>query len=113
MGDTFGDVGADEKPVHEVCVNDFSIGKYEVTQGQWKEIMGNNPSHFSSCGDDCPVEQVSWNDVQEFINKLNAKIRNNLLPPFLRGNIGCRQRRSGSMRQGAGVRVRSIQAAVI
>ena len=51
----------------------YSIGKYEVTQGQWKAIMGNNPSSFKNCGDDCPVENVSWNDAQEFIQKLNAK----------------------------------------
>jgi formylglycine-generating enzyme required for sulfatase activity len=50
----------------------FSIGKYEVTQGQWKKVMGSNPSHFSSCGDNCPVEQVSWNDAQQFISKLNS-----------------------------------------
>ena len=52
---------------------DYKIGKYEVTQKEWCDIMGNNPSHFSSCGDTCPVEQVSWNDVQKFIQKLNAK----------------------------------------
>ncbi|RJR15915.1 MAG: formylglycine-generating enzyme family protein [Nitrospiraceae bacterium] len=74
MGDTFGDGDADAKPVHEVCVDDFYLGKYEVTQRQWREVMGNNPSYFKNCGDDCPVEQVSWNDVQEFINKLNEKI---------------------------------------
>lgn len=51
----------------------ISMGKYEVTQGQWRRIMGDNPSKFSSCGDDCPVEQVSWDDVQAFIEKLNAK----------------------------------------
>ena len=51
----------------------YEIGKTEVTQGEWKAIMGNNPSHFSNCGDTCPVEQVSWNDAQEFIQKLNQK----------------------------------------
>jgi formylglycine-generating enzyme required for sulfatase activity len=45
----------------------------EVTQGQWKAVMDNNPSSFSSCGDNCPVEKVSWNDVQEFITALNQK----------------------------------------
>ncbi|OQX74564.1 MAG: hypothetical protein B6D61_11505 [Bacteroidetes bacterium 4484_249] len=65
------DCGDDEKPTHEVSVSDFYMGKYEVTQKQWLEIIGNNPSHFKNC-DDCPVEQVSWNDVQEFIKKLNA-----------------------------------------
>lgn len=76
MGDTFGDFGEadnDEKPVHEVCVDDFYIGKYEVTQGQWRAVMGNNPSYFKNCSSTCPVEQVSWNDVQDFIGRLNQR----------------------------------------
>lgn len=73
MGDTFGDGYSDEKPVHTVCVSDFYMGKYEVTQGQWKAIMGNNPSYFKNCGDNCPVENVSWYEVQEFIERLNSK----------------------------------------
>ena len=73
MGDPFGYGQADEKPVHAVCVDDYYIGKYEVTQGQWESVMGNNPSFYKNCGEKCPVEQVSWNDIQEFINKLNAK----------------------------------------
>ncbi len=60
----------DEKPTHRVTLtNDYYIGKYEVTQALWKAVMGNNPSHFK--GDNLPVEQVSWNDCQEFISKLN------------------------------------------
>jgi formylglycine-generating enzyme required for sulfatase activity len=51
----------------------IAMGKTEVTQGQWKAVMGNNPSKFSDCGDDCPVETVSWNDAQDFILRLNAK----------------------------------------
>ena len=62
----------DEKPAHKVSVSDFSIGKYEVTQKQWVEIMGSNPSYNKDC-DSCPVEMVSWNDVQKFISKLNTK----------------------------------------
>jgi TonB family protein len=62
--------GSDETQ-HQVTLSDFSIGKYEVTQKQWQAIMGNNPSNFK--GDNLPVEQVSWNDVQEFIKKLNQK----------------------------------------
>ena len=62
-----------ERPVHQVTVSDFSIGMYEVTQAQWRAVMGNNPSSFSGC-DQCPVEQVSWNDVQQFITTLNSKI---------------------------------------
>ena len=64
----------DEKPVHRVTISkDFWLQKTEVTQGQWKAVMGSNPSYFKNCGDNCPVENVSWDDVQVFIKKLNAK----------------------------------------
>ena len=59
-----------EMPMREVCLNDFYIGKHEVTQSQWQKLMGNNPSFFENC-DTCPVENVSYKDVQEFIKKLN------------------------------------------
>ena len=60
-----------EKPVHQVTLtNDYYMGKYEVTQALWQSVMGSNPSEFK--GDDLPVEQVRWNDCQEFINKLNS-----------------------------------------
>lgn len=61
----------DECP-HYVTIKDFYIGKYEVTQAEWKEIMGDNPSKFIG-NDKNPVEQVSWEDVQIFIAKLNTK----------------------------------------
>ena len=62
----------DEGPLHTVNIEKaYYLGKYEVTQKQWQEVMGNNPSNFK--GDDLPVEQVSWNDAQEFIKKLNQK----------------------------------------
>ena len=61
----------DEKPAHQVTLSTFSIGKYEVTQALWQEIMGSNPSYFK--GDNLPVEQVSWDDCQEFLSKLNAR----------------------------------------
>ena len=70
MGETTGD--GDEKPVHNVCLDAFYIGKYEVTQKQWLHLTGKRPSFFSSCGDNCPVESVSWNDAQEFIRTLNS-----------------------------------------
>ena len=74
MGDTFGDGYGDgygdEKPVHDVKLDSFYIGKYPVTQGQWKKVMNNNLSHFKK-GDNYPVENVSWNDTQEFIKRLN------------------------------------------
>lgn len=81
MGDTFGDGGPQERPVHEVCVKDFYLGKYEVTQGQWQAVMGNNPSQYTHCGSNCPVENVSWNMVQDFITKLNAKAGKNYRLP--------------------------------
>jgi formylglycine-generating enzyme required for sulfatase activity len=61
---------ADECP-HPVTVKDFSIGKYEVTLADWEEIMGSNPSSRNEC-DDCPVNHISWNDIQEFITTLNT-----------------------------------------
>ncbi|OPZ44462.1 MAG: Serine/threonine-protein kinase pkn1 [Bacteroidetes bacterium ADurb.BinA104] len=60
----------DEKPAHSVTLSDYYIGKYEVTQAQWEAVMGNNPSNFKR-DPNRPVEQVSWNDVQEYITKLN------------------------------------------
>ena len=62
-----------ERPVHRVNVPSFLVGKTEVTQGQWKAVMGSNPSAFSQCGDDCPVERVSWNEAQEFAQRLSQK----------------------------------------
>lgn len=54
-------------------MDDFYIGKYEVTQGQWKAMMGNNPSLFKDCGDNCPVEGVSWDEAKGFTEVLNKK----------------------------------------
>jgi formylglycine-generating enzyme required for sulfatase activity len=68
-----------ESPVHKVTLSDYFIGKYPVTQAQWKAVMGNNPSCFK--GDNLPVEEVSWNDVQEFIRKLNAQTGKNYRLP--------------------------------
>ena len=67
-----GKCDSDEKPVRPVRLDGFWIAKHEVTQGQWKRIMGGNPSRFKK-GDNYPVEQVSWDDVREFIRRLNAK----------------------------------------
>jgi formylglycine-generating enzyme required for sulfatase activity/tRNA A-37 threonylcarbamoyl transferase component Bud32 len=62
-----------EKPIHEVTIaTPFYLGKYQVTQGEWKAVMGSNPSSFK--GDDrLPVETVSWEECQEFIARLNAR----------------------------------------
>ena len=73
MGDTYEVGNSDERPVHKVCVGNFYLGEHEVTQEEWEEIMGNNPSHFKNCGDNCPVEQVAYDDVEEYIRRLNNK----------------------------------------
>ncbi|PCJ16855.1 MAG: hypothetical protein COB02_15245 [Candidatus Cloacimonadota bacterium] len=75
MGSLKSEVGSikNERPRHNVEITKaFYMGIYEVTQEQWKTIMGDNPSGF--LGDDLPVEQVSWNDVRDFIIKLNEKV---------------------------------------
>jgi formylglycine-generating enzyme required for sulfatase activity len=63
----------DERPAHEVCVADFYLDKYEVTQTRWKQAMGYNPAKFQ--GDDLPVEQVNYEDIQGFIKKSNGQCR--------------------------------------
>ena len=72
MGDTFGGGYGSERPVHQVCIKNFYMSKYEVTQGQWEALMGNNPSDFKQ-GDNYPVESVSWDDVQIFIERFNQE----------------------------------------
>jgi formylglycine-generating enzyme required for sulfatase activity len=62
----------DEHPLHSVKITKpFYLQTTEVSQAQWKEVMGDNPSFFKDCGHDCPVEEVSWDDAQKFISKLN------------------------------------------
>ena len=74
MGSTSRHAESDERPVTRVRITrGFWLGKYEVTQRQWQAVMGNNPSRFKNCGGDCPVEWVSWNDVQGFFNRLNGR----------------------------------------
>ena len=62
----------EKSPSINVTLSTFEIGKYPITQQQWQDIMGENPSHFSNCPD-CPVENVSWNDIQKFLKKLNVR----------------------------------------
>jgi formylglycine-generating enzyme required for sulfatase activity len=75
MGSPEGEEGRyeNEGPVHEVEITrGFWLGRYQVTQAQWRGVMGDNPSYFK--GDERPVERVSWNDVQEFIRRLNERL---------------------------------------
>lgn len=70
MGSNSSDIN--ERPMHEVTIKEgFYIGRYEVTQAEWKQVMGNNPSYFK--GDRLPVEQVTWGDAERFVNALNAR----------------------------------------
>ncbi|RJX32879.1 MAG: hypothetical protein C4525_09730, partial [Desulfarculus sp.] len=63
-----------EGPRHRVEITrPFYLQTTEVTRGQWRAVMGNNPSHFKQCGDDCPVDNVSWEDIQEFVRRLNQR----------------------------------------
>ena len=90
MGDAFGEGDGNEKPVHEVCVSDFWLGKYEVTQAQWEAVMGDNPSIFK--GDNLPVEYVSWEEVQKFIQKLNTQTDGkHRLPTEAEWEYACRE----------------------
>ena len=70
---------SDEKPVHSVTLSDYYIGETEVTQELWIAVMGNNPSYYK--GNNKPVEQVSWNDCQKFIKKLNRLTGKNFRLP--------------------------------
>lgn len=70
MGSNSSDIN--ERPMHEVTIKEgFYIGRYEVTQAEWKQVMGINPSYFK--GDRLPVEQVTWGDAERFVNALNAR----------------------------------------
>ena len=71
MGSNSGD--DNEKPVHTVTVSSFYMDKTEVTQAEYRKVMGKNPSRFSGC-DDCPVENVSWHDANEYAKKVGKRL---------------------------------------
>ena len=73
MGSAAGEAGrsADEVPHRVTISRPFRLGATEITQAQWTRVMGANPSRFQGCAE-CPVENVTWNDVQEFLRRLNA-----------------------------------------
>lgn len=89
-----------EGPVHEVRLDSFYMSRYEVTQAQWRKVMGGNPSRFSGC-DDCPVEMVSWDDVQEFIAKFKKESKHNFrLPTEAEWEYACRAGTTGVFNTG-------------
>ena len=69
------------RPSHMVTIRSFLIGKTEVTQKLWFHVMGSNPSDSKVCGPECPVENVSWDEVQNFIRKLNQRTGQNYRLP--------------------------------
>ena len=75
MGSPAEEAGRDkDEALHQVTLSQpFYLGKYEVTQAQWRAVMGDSPSFFRNCGDTCPVEGISWEDVETFIEELNAR----------------------------------------
>ena len=81
IGCTDGDCTSDgrEEPAHQVTVSGFYIGKYEITQKEWKSVMGSNPSYFK--GDNLPVEYLSYNKIQQFIQTINAATDKNYRLP--------------------------------
>lgn len=94
-----------EKPTHNVTVSDFMIGKFEVTQKLWKAVMGSNPSYFK--GDNLPVENVSWNDAQEFIRKLNQQTGQNFrLPTEAEWEYAARGGTNTSLYNGENINIR-------
>jgi formylglycine-generating enzyme required for sulfatase activity len=62
---------ANEQPVHRVSLPGFYMGRYEVTQQEWRQFMGANPSANKACGARCPVDRISWHDAQAFVKKLS------------------------------------------
>jgi formylglycine-generating enzyme required for sulfatase activity len=76
MGSTTSELGRNaDETLHDVEIaRPFFIGRYEVTQQEWRTVMGSAPSHFATCGPRCPVENVTFADVQQFIAKLNERV---------------------------------------
>lgn len=87
--------GENEEPAHGVAVGEFYLGKFEVTQAQWRAVMGTDPSLFK--GDDLPVEQVSWEDAQEFCRRLSGLTgRQYRLPTEAEWEYACRAGTAGA-----------------
>ena len=92
MGDILKEGKVDEQPVHRVCLNNFYLGKYEVSKMQWKKVMSQNPSKFRG-NVHFPIDNVSWEDAQKFITKLNRISKRKFrLPTEAEWEYACRNR---------------------
>ena len=104
MGSAAAETGRnDDELLHDVEISHpFFLGRNEVTQQEWKTVMGAAPSHFSTCGSKCPVENVSFFEVQQFLTKLNnhTKLRHYRLPTEAEWEYACRARTTGPFSTG-------------
>jgi formylglycine-generating enzyme required for sulfatase activity len=85
----------DQRPVRRVTIPaPFALARTEITQAQWREVMGENPSQFKDCGDNCPVERISWLDAQEFVKQLSERTGQQYrLPSEAEWEYACRANR--------------------
>jgi len=87
MGDHFNEGNSNELPVHEVTLNSFYIGQYEVTQAEYESLMGSNPAHDNGIGDNYPVYWVTWYNAVEYCNALS--IQEGLTPCYDLSDWSC------------------------
>jgi len=107
-GEWSGQCDPDEFPVHQVCVDDFWMGQYEVTQNEWQIIMGKNPS-MSAYGSHYPVEKVSWDDIQIFIKALEEKSKQHFrLPTEAEWEFACRSGGKSQKYSGKGLDINHL-----
>jgi formylglycine-generating enzyme required for sulfatase activity len=95
MGNTFGDGRPDELPIHRVCVDDFLLDMFEVTQEVYTDKMGRNPSVFRKCRN-CPVENVSWYDASDYCKEMGKRLPTEAEWEFAARNRGNRYKYAGA-----------------
>ena len=107
MGNTDSESRRQDETVHDVSVTSpFYLGRFEVTQQEWKTVMGSTPSKFTSCGPGCPVENVSAEDVQKFLERLNSRSTPDIryrLPTEAEWEYACRAGTASAFSTGASI----------